>query len=141
MATDKPTNESVSATVGNVTGGNIAIGHTVTQTSTVTTGAGAVTPEQLAELKKEFAALRATLVQDPEVPEEAPAKLDQLEKAITEGTPDIGTMERVRNWFLKYAPRVAGSVMALVVNPVVGSLVGAAGEAASTEFKKRFIDD
>lgn len=141
MATEKPRNESVSATVGNVSGGNIAIGHTVTQTSTVTTGAGAVTPEQLAELKKNFADLRAELVEDPEVPEEAPAKLDQLEKAITEGTPDIGTMERVRNWFLKYAPKMAGSVMALVVNPIVGSLVGAAGEAASSEFRKRFIDE
>ncbi len=141
MAAEKPGNESVSATIGNVSGGNIAIGHTVSQTSTVTTGATAVTPEQLEELKASFANLRAELEQDPEVPEEAPAKLDQLEKAITEGTPDIGTMERVRNWFLKYAPKAVGSVMALVVNPIVGSVVGAAGEVAATEFRKRFIDE
>lgn len=141
MPTEKPSNESVSATVSNVSGGNIAIGHTVTQTSTVTTTTGSVTPEQLAGLKKDFAALRAQLADDPEVPDEAPAKLDQLQAAITQGTPDVSTMERVRNWFLKYAPKAAGSVMALVVNPVVGALVATAGDAVSAEFRQRFIDD
>ncbi len=141
MPTQRPNDESVSATVSNVSGGNIAIGHTVAQTSTVTSGAEAVSAQDLAELKKQFADLRAQLAEDPEVPAEAPEKLDQLEQAVTADTPDISTMERVRNWFLKHAPAVAGSVMALVVNPIVGSLVGAAGDAVSTEFRKRFVDD
>jgi hypothetical protein len=141
MPSERPATESVTATVSNVSGGNIAIGHTVTQTSTVTSGAAPVSPQELAELKQEFADLRQQLLHDPEVPDEAAAKLDQLQEAVTAPEPDIGTMERVRNWFLMHAPKVAGAVMALVVNPIVGSLVAAAGDAVSSEFRKRFIDE
>ena len=45
MPSERPTNESVSATVSNVSGGNIAIGRTVHQTSHVVSAAEAVTPE------------------------------------------------------------------------------------------------
>jgi hypothetical protein len=141
MPTERPTNESVSATVSNVSGGNIAIGRTVHQTSHVVSAPEAVTPQELADLKQQFAQLRESLLDDAEVPDEAADKLDQLEQAVTAPTPDVGAMERIRNWFLGHAPKVAGSVMALVVNPIVGSLVAAAGDAVSSEFRKRFVDE
>lgn len=141
MTTAKPPTPTVSATVSNISGGAIAIGNTVTQTSTVTFDAKAATPEAVAVLKDAFAQLRAELAKDPDIPDEATSKLDALEKAITDGPPDITAMERVRNWFLKYAPKVAGSVMTLVVNPIVGALVAASGEAAAKEFRERFLDD
>jgi hypothetical protein len=141
MPTPRPSDESVSASVSNVSGGNIAIGHTVHQTSQVGAAPEAVTPQELADLKQQFADLRGRLLDDADVPDEAAEKLDQLEQAVTAATPDVGAMERIRNWFFNHAPKVAGSVLALVVNPIVGSLVAAAGDAVSSEFRKRFVDE
>jgi hypothetical protein len=47
-------------------------------------------------------------------------------------------MEYVKNWFTKNVPGLAGAVTSVVVHPVVGKLVSAAGEAISSEFKRRF---
>jgi hypothetical protein len=40
---------------------------------------------------------------------------------------------------LRHAPKVAGSVMALVVNPITGSLVAAAGDAVSGRVPQAFL--
>jgi hypothetical protein len=47
-------------------------------------------------------------------------------------------MEYVKNWFGKHLPGLAGTVVGVLVHPVVGKLVEAAGDAAADEFKKRF---
>jgi len=54
------------------------------------------------------------------------------------GEPDLTTMEYVKKWFVKNLPALAGSVTSLVVHPVVGKLVTAAGDAAVAEFNRRF---
>ena len=78
------------------------------------------------------------MLADPETPDAAAEKLDELQAAVTAEKPELSTMEYVRDWFVKYAPKFAGAVTALVVNPIVGALVGAAGETLATEFKRRF---
>jgi hypothetical protein len=80
------------------------------------------------------------------IAQEAPAvekdkaleRVDELHEAVTAKEPDLTTMEYVRNWFVKNLPSVAGSVVSLIVHPLVGKLVEVGGEAIATTFRKRF---
>jgi len=128
---------SVRGTVSNVSGGQVAIGTVVSQTSTTVSSQGP-SEADLTALLQQFATLRGEVLADPETPDSAAEKLDELEAAITAEKPQLSTMEYVRDWFVKYAPKFAGAVTALVVNPIVGALVGAAGETLSAEFRRRF---
>ena len=128
---------TVRGTVSNVSGGQVAIGGTVSQTSTSMVPQGP-SEADLAALLQQFATLRNEVLADADTPDAAAEKLDELEAAITADKPELSTMEYVRDWFVKYAPKFAGAVTALVVNPIVGALVGAAGETVATEFKRRF---
>lgn len=65
-------------------------------------------------------------------------RVDELEQAITEKKPDLSTMEYVKNWFGKHIPGLAGAVVSVVVHPIVGKLVEAAGDMLSIDFRKRF---
>lgn len=128
---------TIRGTVSNVSGGQVAIGQNVEQTSTSVVSTGPSEAE-VAALLQQFGALRADVLADPDTPDEAAAKLDELQAAVTAEKPELSTMEYVRDWFVKYAPKFAGAVTALVVNPIVGALVGAAGETLASEFKRRF---
>jgi len=132
-------NESVTVrgTISNVSGGQVAIGQHVTQTSTSIT-TERPSDAEIAGLLGRFASLRSEVLADPDTPDEAAAKLDELESAVTAEEPRLSTMEYVRDWFVTYAPKFAGAVTALVVNPIVGALVGAAGETLASEFTRRF---
>ena len=44
------------------------------------------------------------------------------------------TIEYVKRWFTRNVPRLAGTVTGVIVNPLVGMLVGAAGDAVVREF-------
>lgn len=135
MADNGETN--IRGTVSNVSGGQVAIGQTVNQTSTSITTT-APSDADLAALMKQFDSVRAEVLADPDTPDEAANKLDELKDAVTAEEPELSTMEYVRDWFVKNAPKFAGAVTALVVNPIVGALVGAAGEVVASEFKRRF---
>ena len=74
----------------------------------------------------------------PAEKEKALARVDALEEAVTAKEPDVTTMESVRNWFVKNLPSVAGSVVGLIVHPLVGKLVEVGGDAITTTFRKRF---
>jgi hypothetical protein len=47
-------------------------------------------------------------------------------------------MEYVKRWFVKNLPGLAGAVTSIVVHPIVGKLVEAAGDALAAEFRRRF---
>jgi hypothetical protein len=47
-------------------------------------------------------------------------------------------MEYVKGWFAKHLPGLAGAVTGVIVHPIVGKLVEAAGETLAAEFKRRF---
>ena len=64
--------------------------------------------------------------------------MNELQQAVAEEKPDLTTMEYVRNWFAKNVPALAGAVTGVIVNPIVGKLVEAAGETLSEEFRRRF---
>lgn len=98
------------------------------------------TAEELQALREQFQALQRQVAESapPELREEAEAKVAELESAVVSEEPDLTTMEYVRNWFVRRLPSLAGTVTGVIVHPVVGKLVGAAGDALVAEFKRRF---
>ncbi len=131
---------------GTVTGdvsGQVAIGSGIRQSWTVGVPERP-TEDELAGLRQALEELRAQVAAaapTPEVQAAAAERVSELEAAVmpAEGAePDLTTMEYVKKWFLKNLPALAGSVTSLVVHPVVGKLVTAAGDAAVAEFNRRF---
>ena len=49
--------------------------------------------------------------------------------------PDLTTAQYVGRWFARNLPRLAGAVTGVVIHPIVGKLVGAAGDALVAEFR------
>ena len=45
-----------------------------------------------------------------------------------------------RAWFGKNLPALAGSITGLIIHPVVGKIVEAAGELAASQFRALFGD-
>jgi hypothetical protein len=65
-------------------------------------------------------------------------KIDALQQAVQEDEPDVGMMESVLSWFKKNIPQLAGTVTSVILNPMVGKIVEAAGELVAQEFRRRF---
>ena len=99
-----------------------------------------VTTADLEALRVLFGDLHARVAAEapPELADEAQAQVDALEKASTAKEPDVSAMERVRDWFLQHLPTVAGAVTSLLVNPILGKVVEAAGDLAAEELQRRF---
>jgi len=87
-----------------------------------------------------FAELRAQMAEQapPEMEEEAKAKVDALEEAVTAKTPDLEKMARIREWFVKHLPSAVGTVTSVLVNPILGKVVEAAGDLAAEQLRQRF---
>ena len=145
MATKKKPQQSsrkssLEAKIYGSVSGQIAIGENITQTQSVQPVGVRVTDEDFENLRNLIMDLKKQIVstETAEMQESALEKVSELEGAITAETPDLTTMEYVRNWFVKNVPQLAGAVTSLVVNPIVGKLVEAAGETVAQEFKRRF---
>jgi hypothetical protein len=99
-----------------------------------------VTEADLEEIRKLFADLKQQIeAQAP--PDKKAAALEragELEEEVTSKKPSLTTMEYVRDWFAKNAPGLVGSITSVVINPIVGKVVQAAGEIAVSELKRRF---
>jgi hypothetical protein len=126
----------IRVTTGDVSGSQFAVGHDIEQRNV----REPPTEADVRDLLQLLAALRAQV--EAEAPEEqraaAVAKVDELAEAIAQPEPDLATMESVRNWFVRRLPALAGGVTGVLINPIVGKLVGAAGDALAAEFKRRF---
>ncbi len=98
-----------------------------------------VTRAELDQVYKLLADLKAQV--EAQAPAEKKAagleRVAELEAAITAEKPDLTTMGYVKNWFVKNLPSLAGAVTGLVVHPIVGKLVEAAGEMLASELKER----
>ncbi|WP_327640855.1 hypothetical protein OHB24_21420 [Kribbella sp. NBC_00482] len=71
--------------------------------------------------------------------DEAVKQVDELKRAIADPkAPDVGRMKRVVSWFKEHLPALAGAVVGIVVNPIVGQLVKAGGDLAVREFNEQF---
>jgi len=134
--------DSYSATISGPVTGQVAVGRDISQTQTDLGGAAKeLSPESLAQLASLFTTLRSdvTASAPAEQRDEALAKVAELEEAIAaEDKPDLVTMDYVRGWFARRLPQLAGAVVSVIVHPLVGQLVTAAGQALADEFHRRF---
>lgn len=138
MSRQTKMNPGIQATITGDVSGQIALGHNNSQSRIEVRTP--VTRVDVDELQQIIAQLRGR------VEAEAPADkkdaalehVDELQQAVLDKEPDLSTMEYVKNWFGKNVPGLAGAVVSVVVHPIVGKLVEAAGDAIAAEFKLRF---
>jgi hypothetical protein len=138
MSSKMTPKQSISASITGDVSGQVAVGQSINQSRTeirrpVTNGEMQELQQILAELKSKVEAEAPGDKKDA-----ALERVDELGQAITEKKPDLSTMEYVKNWFGKNAPSLAGAVVSVVVHPIVGKLVEAAGNVLTADFKKRF---
>ncbi len=136
MSEEKKAGVFISARIGDVEGSQVAVGSEISQTYVPPV----VTAEEMAQLHRMFAELKTKIEQEApaEEKEKALERVDELKEAVTAKEPDLTTMEYVKNWFGKNLPSVAGSVVSLIIHPVVGKLVEVGGEALAATFRRRF---
>lgn len=137
--TPKDEGDSFNVTIGSHSS-DIVIGKNIQQIKGSPQAKAEVTEADLDELRQLFAALKETVVAEapPEKKSAALERVEELEEAVSPEKPDLTTMEYVKKWFLRNLPQVAGSVTSLLVHPIVGKVVEAAGELAADELKRRF---
>jgi hypothetical protein len=136
MSRRKTSGAQIRADIGNVANSQVAVGVDIVQQR----AAEPPTDAERHELVQLLTRLRAQVEAEapPEQRQAAVAKVEELAEALAQPEPDLATMESVRNWFVRRLPALAGGVATLVVHPIVGKLVGAAGDALATEFRRRF---
>ncbi len=140
MSRDKTPGDRIDAKISGDVSGQVAVGKSITQRQVVGAGAAAVTEAEIAELRQMLADLKAQVesAAPPDKKDAAVERVGELEEAMTADEPDLTTMEYVKKWFARNLPALAGTVASLVVHPIVGKLVGAAGDALAAEFRRRF---
>ncbi|SDY14969.1 hypothetical protein SAMN05660209_02112 [Geodermatophilus africanus] len=129
--------------VGGSVEGQFAVGeHIHQQHVSGSQQAPTVTEADLAELRNAVDEVRARIRAEapPEQQAAALERVDEVEQAVVAEEPDLTTLQYVRNWFVKNLPKLAGTVTGLVVHPVVGKIVEAAGDVAASQFRKLFGD-
>jgi len=119
---------------------NVAAGKDVRQVVAGQQAQVQVTGADLAEVRKLFGELRKQVDAEapPDMKNSALERVEELEEAVTAEKPDLTTMEYVKKWFGKHLPQLAGAVVSVLVNPIVGKVVEAAGDIASEELRQRF---
>jgi hypothetical protein len=127
---------------GNITGPVAAVNYG-TQTQNVGAIQAELTDADRAEIQRLLGELRARVAAEapPEKQAAALERVSELEAAVTSEKPDrraVTRMEYARDWFLDNLPALAGSVTSIVVSPIVGKLVAAAGDSLVAEFQRRF---
>jgi hypothetical protein len=133
MPEDKQSPGKFNVHFGDVSQSQIVIG----DYNTVAQKVG-LTPQETAELQSLFADLRTTVEEQAEAEQrgEALAQADELERAVVAEQPDPGRIRKVLGWFRDHAPQLVGTVVSVVVNPLVGKVVEGAGQAIADEFRE-----
>jgi hypothetical protein len=128
--------------VGGSVSGQMAVGSGINQTWT-TAAAEPLTAVDLVELNRLLEELGATVAAEapPESRDAALERVDELGKALDPAKPRVHTLAAVRDWFVDHLPKLAGAVTSVIVNPLVGRLVEAAGDVASRQFTEFFGGD
>lgn len=97
-----------------------------------------LTPQQTAELKSLFDEARKRVDEqaEPEQRDQALVQTGELERAVVAEQPDPGRIRNVLRWFKNNAPQLVGTVVSVVVNPLVGKVVEGAGQAIADQFRE-----
>jgi len=105
-------------------------------------GAGKVTEADLAEVRRILDELKARVEAEapPEKKAEALEQVQELEETLQSKDPEDvpDRLSSVKSWFKRNLPTLAGAVVGVVVNPIVGKVVEAAGTGLAAEVQRRF---
>jgi hypothetical protein len=144
MSADSGDNITVSIGGSVQEGGQVGVGRDISQSymRTHTTGPTTVTEADLAELRRAVDDVKAQIVAEVPPDQQAAAleRVEELQEAVVAEEPDLTTLQYVRQWFGKNLPKLAGSITGLIIHPVVGKIVEAAGELAASQFRALFGD-
>ncbi len=129
--------------VGGDVSGQLAAGKNIRQEHSTRDAQPAVTAADLAEIRGLVDELKQVVAAEasPEKRAAALERVEELQDAVVADKPDVTTMAYVRGWFTKNLPKLAGAVTSLIVHPLVGRVVEAAGDLVASEFRQRFGDD
>ena len=136
---EEKTGKSYTAHISGGVSGQFIQGDGNVQVHTVS-GAGEVTEADLAALRSLLDELKARVETEapPEKKDEALAQVQELEESIAGKEPDVDRMSGVKSWFKRHLPTLAGAVVSVVINPIVGKVVEAAGTGLASEIERRF---
>ncbi len=130
MSTDPGPGDRINAVVTGPVQGAVAIGKDISQQQEVGSMDLALSDAERTELKSVFASLREQI--SAAVPESerraALERVDELEEALVADSPDLTTIEYVKQWFARKLPAAAGLVASVLVHPLVGRIVERAGD-------------
>ena len=131
---------AINVTLSGPVSGQVAIGSGITQTQEKGVAHPEVTSADLAVLQQALASLKAQIeaAAPPDSKNAALARVAELEEAVIARRPDLTTMEYIKHWFTRNLPELAGAVTSIIVHPIVGKLVEAAGNGLADEFRHRF---
>jgi hypothetical protein len=95
-------------------------------------------PEDVQLLRSAFDDLKAEVAAQapPDKREEATAQAAEIEKAVVSKEPDPSRARKAIRWFREHLPQVLGTVASVLVNPIVGKVVSAAGDVVAKEFRE-----
>lgn len=130
--------DNISAQIGD-NAQQVAVGKNINQQQQIGSSVE-VTQADLEKVSELFADLKQKIAAEapPEKKEAAIERVNEMEEEIVSQNPDVSTMEYVRGWFGKNLPGLLGAVTSVVVNPIVGKVVEAAGGLAAEEIRRRF---
>jgi hypothetical protein len=146
MRLDDGSGDDITVSIGGSVheGGQVAAGRSISQNyvRTHTERAAAVTEADLAELRGAVESVKARILAEAPTDQQAAAleRVAELEEAVVAEEPDLTTLQYVRKWFMKNLPTMAGSITGLIIHPVVGKIVEAAGDLAARQFREYFGD-
>jgi hypothetical protein len=142
MNTEQTPAGGINVSIGGDVSGQIAIGSHNTLIQRQRADKPALTEEQVRTFSELIERVKKQVsdAAPPDKKQPALERVGELEQALTGEKPDLSTIEYVRNWFAKNIPQLAGIVTSLVVHPVAGKLVEAAGETFAHEFKRRLSE-
>ena len=97
-----------------------------------------LSPQEAIELRAAFAEMRSAVAEKapPGRRDMALAEAAELEAAIVTDRPQPSRVREALSWFRDNAPELAGAVLGVVVNPLVGKVVEGAGKAIADQFRE-----
>jgi len=140
MSEEAKPGRSYSTTISGGVSGQYIQGDGNVQVQTV--GAPEVTEADLAEVRRMLADLKSRIEAEapPDKKEVALQQVEELEETIqskdAQDVPD--RLGGVKSWFKRNLPALAGAVVSVIVNPIVGKVVEAAGTGLAAEVQRRF---
>jgi hypothetical protein len=122
--------------------GQLAIGSEITQIHTINAAKPEITAADREALHVLLAELRLLIEQraPSETRQSALERADELAETLAAPQPDLGVIGYVKQWFTRHLPELAGAVTGVIVHPIVGKLVEAAGDGLAAEFKRLFAN-